>query len=69
MPSLFTSSGALLDGWRRVVESLPQIGEEVLYRTELYQASGMYEGDNVWRCSNGEREGVTILWWQPLYRE
>jgi hypothetical protein len=53
-------------GWRRVIDSLPRIGEEVLYRTETYQAMGIYEGENVWRCSNGEREAVLIVWWQPL---
>ena len=68
MPSLFFVPAALLRReWRRVVDCLPRIGEAVLYRTEAYQAMGVYEGGDVWVCSNGERETVSIELWQPLY--
>lgn len=66
-PLLGFSAALLRREWRRVSECLPQIGETVLYRTELYQAMGVYEGSDIWRCSNGERETTTILLWQPLY--
>ena len=68
MPPLFFIPAALLRReWRRVADCLPRIGEAILYRTESYQAMGTYEGGQIWRCSNGEREILSILWWQPLY--
>ena len=66
-PLLGFPTALLRREWRRVSQCLPRIGETVLYRTELYQAMGIYEGADLWRCSNGERETISILFWQPLY--
>jgi len=54
-------------GWRRTEETLPAAGENVLYRTGEHQALGVYEGQNCWRCSNGEVEDRPVLLWQPFY--
>ena len=54
-------------GWTRIDERLPAAGESVLYRTGEHQALGVYEGDNRWRCSNGQVEDGAVLLWQPFY--
>jgi hypothetical protein len=54
-------------GWTRIAEKLPSAGESVLYRTDGHQALGIYEGNNRWRCSNGQVEDGNVLLWQPLY--
>ena len=53
--------------WKRIEEALPSAGESVLYRTGEHQALGVYEGDNRWRCSNGQVEDSPVLLWQPFY--
>jgi hypothetical protein len=55
------------NGWTKIDEKLPAAGESVLYRTDGHQALGVYEGNNRWRCSNGQVEDGTVLLWQPFY--
>ena len=54
-------------GWSSTEEVLPSTGESVLYRTGEHQALGIYEGNNRWRCSNGQVEESPVLLWQPFY--
>lgn len=61
------SQGESATGWTSIDERLPAAGESVLYRTGEHQALGVYEGDNRWRCSNGQVEEQTVLLWQPFY--
>jgi len=53
--------------WRKTEDCFPTAGESVLYRTGEHQALGIYEGDNRWRCSNGQVEDGAVLLWQPFY--
>lgn len=61
------SEGQKVRGWTTTEEGLPPAGESVLYRTGEHQALGTYEGNNRWRCSNGQVEESPVLLWQPFY--
>lgn len=61
------TEGLSRHGWRKIEAGLPAAGESVLYRTGEHQALGIYEGENRWRCSNGQVEDGPVLLWQPFY--